>query len=85
PSVPVGPPVHLSPASVQPIASADVAYVMAAVALGKPVHGTIEIGGPAQLRLTDIVTLLFTAPPDPRQVLAAPHARYFVVAFEDNS
>ena len=77
--------VHLSPAYVQPIASDDVADVMAEVALGAPVNGTIEIGGPEKIRLTDIVTRLLKATNDPRQVMADPHARYFGVELEDNS
>ncbi|MDC7745602.1 MULTISPECIES: SDR family oxidoreductase [Rhizobium] len=77
--------VHLSPAYVQPIASDDVADVMAEVALAAPVNGTIEIGGPEKVRLTEIVTRLFKATNDPRQVVADPHARYFGVELEDNS
>ncbi|MBB3523622.1 SDR family oxidoreductase [Rhizobium redzepovicii] len=77
--------VHLSPAYVQPIASDDVADVMAEVALGAPVNGTIEIGGPEKIRLTDIVTRLLKATNDPRQVITDPHARYFGVELEDNS
>jgi len=77
--------VHLSPAYVQPIASDDVADVMAEVALGAPVNGTIEIGGPEKIRLTDIVTRLLKATNDPRQVITDPHARYFGVELEDHS
>ena len=81
----VGQMVHLSPAYVQPIASDDVADVMAEVALAAPVNGTIEIGGPEKVRLTEIITRLFKATNDPRQVVADPHARYFGVELEDNS
>ncbi|MBY5394128.1 SDR family oxidoreductase [Rhizobium leguminosarum] len=81
----VGQTVHLSPAYVQPIASDDVADVMVEVALGTPVNGTIEIGGPEKVRLTEIVTRLFMATKDPRQVVADPHAPYFGVELEDNS
>ncbi|OHV18669.1 SDR family oxidoreductase [Rhizobium sp. RMa-01] len=77
--------VHLSPAYVQPIASDDVADVMAEVALAAPVNGTIEIGGPEKIRLTDIVTRLLKATNDPRQVISDPHARYFGVELEDDS
>ncbi|MBB2830270.1 UNVERIFIED_ORG: uncharacterized protein YbjT (DUF2867 family) [Rhizobium esperanzae] len=81
----VGQMVHLSPAYVQPIASDDVADVMADVALSAPVNGTIEIGGPEKIRLTEVVTRLFKATNDPRQIMADPHARYFGVELEDNS
>ncbi|SCB58790.1 Uncharacterized conserved protein YbjT, contains NAD(P)-binding and DUF2867 domains [Rhizobium aethiopicum] len=81
----VGQTVRLSPAYLQPIASDDVADVMAEVALAAPVNGTIEIGGPEKIRLTDIVTRLFKATHDPRQVTADPHARYFGVELDDTS
>ncbi|NEJ73924.1 NAD(P)H-binding protein [Rhizobium phaseoli] len=77
--------VHLSPAYIQPIASDDVADVMAEVALATPLNGTIEIGGPEKIRLTEIVTRLLKAMNDPRQVMADPHARYFGVELEDDS
>jgi uncharacterized protein YbjT (DUF2867 family) len=69
--------VHLSPAFVQPIASDDVADVMADVALGAPSNSTIEIAGPEKIRLSDIVARFLKSTHDPRQVIADPHAPYF--------
>jgi uncharacterized protein YbjT (DUF2867 family) len=81
----VGQTVHLSPAYVQPIASDDVADVMAAVALAAPANRTIEIGGPEKVRLNEIVARLLSAKNDPRQVVADPHAQYFGVELKDDS
>ncbi|OAP36576.1 NmrA family transcriptional regulator [Sinorhizobium glycinis] len=81
----IGQTVHLSSAYVQPIASDDVADVMADVALASPANGTIEIGGPEKVRLNEIVARLLAAKNDARQVVADPHARYFGVELKDES
>ena len=69
----------------QPIASDDVADVMAEVALAAPVNGTIEIGGPQKIRLNEIVAHYLKTINDPRQVVADPHATYFGVELDDGS
>jgi uncharacterized protein YbjT (DUF2867 family) len=76
---------HLSPAYVQPIASDDVADVMADVALSAPVNGTIEIAGPERVRLSELVAKFLKATGDPRQVVADSHALYFGVELNDRS
>jgi uncharacterized protein YbjT (DUF2867 family) len=81
----VGEAVHLSPAYVQPIASDDVADVMADVALAAPVNGTIEIAGPERVRLNELVARFLKATDDPRQAVADPHALYFGVELNDRS
>jgi len=39
----------------QPIAADDVASAVARVAVGSPLNGTIEIGGPEQFRFDDLI------------------------------
>src|SRR2546427_6489060 len=65
----VGQTVHLPPALAQPIGSDDVAAAMAAVALGAPVNGTIEIAGPDRVPLDKLVGRFLTATHDPRKVV----------------
>lgn len=77
--------VRLSPAFVQPIASDDVAAVMADVALGAPVNGTIEIAGPERVRLAELIQRFLTAKQDERKVVADVHARYFGAELKDQS
>ncbi len=77
--------IHLSPASVQPIASDDVADAMADVALGKPVNGLVEIAGPERFRLNELVARYLKASGDSREVVADPGARYFGARLEDGS
>jgi uncharacterized protein YbjT (DUF2867 family) len=77
--------VRLSPAHVQPIASDDVAEVMADVAVGKPVNGTIEIAGPERVRLSELVARYLKATNDRRTVLGDVDARYFGAGLDDRS
>jgi uncharacterized protein YbjT (DUF2867 family) len=73
----VGQTVRLSPAFMQPIASDDVADVMAEVALAPPVNGTIEIAGPDRIGIDELVGRFLRANNDPRVVVTDIHARYF--------
>ncbi|MGA0616965.1 SDR family oxidoreductase [Paracoccus sp. KR1-242] len=84
-SAAVGDSIRLSPAFIQPIASDDVADVMAETALAQPVNGTIEIAGPEKLRLNEIVAHFLKLTNDPHQVVADPQARYFGVELNDAS
>ena len=81
----VGQTVHLPPALCQPIASDDVAAVMADVAVGAPVNGTIEIAGPERVPLDKLVGRFLSATRDPREVVTDVHARYFGIAVNDQS
>jgi uncharacterized protein YbjT (DUF2867 family) len=77
--------VHLSPALMQPISSADVAAVLADVSLAAPVNGTIEVAGPEPFGLAEIVQRYMAAMRDPREVVADPNAPYFGMALEPRS
>jgi uncharacterized protein YbjT (DUF2867 family) len=68
--------VHLPPVLFQPMAADDVASGVATIALGKPIHGTVEIGGPEEFRLDDLVRRRLAALKDPREVIADPKALY---------
>ncbi|GLS22731.1 NmrA family transcriptional regulator [Labrys miyagiensis] len=81
----VGDTVYLSPAYVQPIASDDVADVMAGVALARPINGMFEISGPERTRLNELVARYLQVSGDPRKVVADPEARYFGARLNDGS
>jgi uncharacterized protein YbjT (DUF2867 family) len=68
--------VHLPPVLFQPMAADDVASGLARVALSQPVNGIIEIAGPEQFRVDELVQRRLAALKDPRQVVADPNARY---------
>jgi uncharacterized protein YbjT (DUF2867 family) len=63
----------------QPMAADDVASAVGKVAMGAPVNGTVEVGGPEKFPLDDLVRQTLAAWKDPREVVADPHARYYGV------
>jgi uncharacterized protein YbjT (DUF2867 family) len=69
--------VRLPPVLIQPMAAEDVAAAVARTAVGKPLNGTIEIGGPEALRFDEFIRRGLAARNDPRQVVADPGARYY--------
>jgi uncharacterized protein YbjT (DUF2867 family) len=72
----VGDKVHLPPVLFQPMAAADVASGVARAAVGQPVNGIVEIGGPEQFRVDELVRRRLASLHDPREVIADPNARY---------
>jgi uncharacterized protein YbjT (DUF2867 family) len=72
----VGEEVHLPPVLFQPMAADDVASGVARVAVGPPANGIVEIGGPEQFRLDELVRRRLASLKDPRKVVADPNARY---------
>ena len=68
--------VRLPPALFQPMAADDVASALGRIALGSPLQGTTEIGGPQKFRLDELVRRDLAARKDPREVISDPHARY---------
>jgi uncharacterized protein YbjT (DUF2867 family) len=77
--------IHLSPAPIQPIASDDVAASMAEIATGAPVNGVVEIAGPEQFRLAELVQEYLTLTNDARTVTADVHAPYFGAELNERS
>ncbi|MET0528060.1 MAG: SDR family oxidoreductase [Microvirga sp.] len=72
-------------ALIQPIASDDVANVMAEVALAAPRNGMLEIAGPERFRIRDLIAEYLAATDDTRAVDTSADARYFGAALEENS
>ena len=77
--------IRLSPAHVQPVASDDVAALVAKVAIAAPINGTIELAGPERISLDELVRRYLEAKHDPRRVAADVHARYFGAELNDKS
>jgi uncharacterized protein YbjT (DUF2867 family) len=68
--------VHLPPVLFQPMAADDVASGVGGIAVGAAVNGTVEIAGPEQFRLNELVARRLATLKDSREVIADPHARY---------
>lgn len=81
----VGDTATVSSAYFQPIASDDVADIMAELALSPPLNGVIEIAGPEPVRMSDLVTRFLKATNDNRKVIGDPHAPYFGTELDDRS
>jgi uncharacterized protein YbjT (DUF2867 family) len=77
--------IRLPPALIQPMAAEDVAGAVCRVALGSPVNGTVEIGGPEKFRLYEWVQRGLAAHKDPREVFADPQARYYGIKVSDTT
>jgi uncharacterized protein YbjT (DUF2867 family) len=60
----------------QPMAADDVATAVAGVAVEAPVNGMVEVGGPEQFRLDDLVRRRLSQLNDSREVITDPKARY---------
>jgi uncharacterized protein YbjT (DUF2867 family) len=69
--------VRLAPVLIQPVAADDVASALARIAVGAPVNGTVEVAGPQQFRLDELIRRGLSARNDPREVIADPRARYY--------
>jgi uncharacterized protein YbjT (DUF2867 family) len=65
--------------------SDDVAAVLADVAVGEPVNGTVELAGPELIRLDELVRRYLSANRDNRKVTTDVHARYFGIELDDQS
>jgi len=77
--------VRLAPVLIQPMAADDVAAAVARVAVGKPVNAIVEVAGPEQFRLTEMVRQGLSARKDPREVVEDPNARYFGVELTERT
>jgi uncharacterized protein YbjT (DUF2867 family) len=77
--------VRLPPALIQPMAADDVATAVGRIAMGSPVNGTVEIGGPEQFRLDELIRRDLDARRDPREVISDPRGRYYGIAVSERT
>ena len=77
--------VRLPSALIQPMAADDVASAVGRLAMGSPVNGTVEVGGPEKFRLDELARRYLVARKDPREVVADPHARYYGIELRERT
>jgi uncharacterized protein YbjT (DUF2867 family) len=77
--------VRLPSALIQPMAAEDVAGALARIAMNPPVNDTVEIGGPEQFRLDELVRRELAARKDPREVISDPHGRYYGIVVSERA
>jgi uncharacterized protein YbjT (DUF2867 family) len=76
---------HLSPAYIQPVASDDVAALMAELAVGEPLNAAIEIAGPERERMSQLIQRFLIDMEAPCTVQADKHAPYFGALLDEHS
>jgi uncharacterized protein YbjT (DUF2867 family) len=76
---------HVPPVLFQPMAADDVASAVGRVAIAQPVNGTVEVGGPEQFRMDELVRRRLAGLNDPREVVADPNARYSGALIDDRT
>jgi uncharacterized protein YbjT (DUF2867 family) len=84
-SATVGDTVRLPAKLFQPMAAADVAEAVAIAAVGDPVNGITEVGGPEQFRLPELIRIALTARGDSRQVVSDPEATYWGIDIDEDT
>jgi uncharacterized protein YbjT (DUF2867 family) len=77
--------VRLPPVLFQPIAADDVASAVGGIVMGAPMNATVEIAGPDQFRLDEVVHRALAARKDPREVVSDPHARYYGIEVSERT
>jgi uncharacterized protein YbjT (DUF2867 family) len=77
--------VHLPSALIQPMSADDVAGAVGRIAMGSPVNGTIEVGGPEKFGLDELARRYLAATRDPREVVTDPNATYYGVAVSERT
>lgn len=77
--------VRLAPVLVQPIASDDVAAAVARAVVDDPLDGIVEIAGPDQFRLDELVRRALVARNDPRTVVSDPQATYYGAQLDERT
>ena len=77
--------VRLPPVLIQPMAADEVSSAVGRVAVGPPVNGIVEIGGPEPFRLDELIRRGLVARRDPREVIADPHARYYGIEVKERT
>src|SRR3954470_184628 len=77
--------IRLPSALIQPMAADDVAGAVARIAMGSPVNGIVEVGGPEQFHLDELVRQGLAARQDGRVVITDPNARYYGIKLSERT
>ena len=77
--------IRLAHVLIQPMAAEDVAGAVAEVAVAPPVNGIIEVAGPQQFHLDELIRSTLRERHDPREVITDPEATYFGAELQERT
>jgi uncharacterized protein YbjT (DUF2867 family) len=77
--------VHAPPASIQPIASAELVAILARVAAGEPLNAVHEVGGPTRMTFADMARRVLTHQHRELPVHEDPTATYFGLPVDETT
>jgi len=77
--------IHLTSATLQPIAAFDVAEALTKIAVQAPINKTVEVAGPERKPLVEFVKLFLQHSNDPRKAIPDDTATYFGAPINDQS
>lgn len=69
--------IHVTTQNIQPIASDDVAELVAEIAIEPPTNGVVEIGGPVKIPMSELVKAFLEKKGDARTVVGDENTPYF--------
>jgi uncharacterized protein YbjT (DUF2867 family) len=81
----VGTKIRVAPVLIQPMAADDVARAVGRVALGTPLNGIVEVAGPEQIRLDELLRQGLRAQNDMREVVSDPSAGYYGIDVDERT
>ena len=77
--------VRLAPVLIQPMAADDVAKAVGRTSVGSPRNGIVEVAGPQQFRLDELIRMALRARGGQLDVIADPHARYYGALLDERT
>jgi len=77
--------VRVAPVCIQPMAADDVAKAVGRIAMGAPVNGIVEVAGPQELRLDELIRQGLRALNDRREVVADARAGYYGIDVDERT
>jgi uncharacterized protein YbjT (DUF2867 family) len=77
--------VRVAPVLIQPMAADDVAKAVGRIAVGAPVNGIVEVAGPQECRLDELIRQGLRALNDRREVVADARAGYYGIDVDERT
>ncbi len=77
--------VHLAPVLIQPMAAEEVAVAVCEAAVEPAVNGTVEVAGPQQFHLDELIRTVVSSRDDPRKVVSDPDAPFYGTRLDERS